>query len=235
MANSKVSYPIIAEQNWWKLRNLFKQKVPSAVTSTYLANALSMTTDSAKANILGPFKKIGIIDGTGKPTDLAYEWRDDDKYKTVCKKLLESIYPQELKDLFSSSESVDYQRITKWFMNCTRCGQPAGKKYANFYILLLIANPKNAITEKKEYSKKIKVAVNKKSSNVVDKATTIKKEMKKQKQNNSEIKTDNEQTFSGSFPELHINIQLHISPESTLEQIDKIFESMAKHLKRLKT
>jgi hypothetical protein len=31
-------------------------------------------------------------------------------------------------------------------------------------------------------------------------------------------------------PEVHIDIQIHISPESTYEQIDKIFESMAKHL-----
>ncbi len=31
-------------------------------------------------------------------------------------------------------------------------------------------------------------------------------------------------------PEVHIDIQIHISPESTPEQIDKIFESMARHL-----
>jgi hypothetical protein len=31
-------------------------------------------------------------------------------------------------------------------------------------------------------------------------------------------------------PALHIDIQIHISPESTSEQIEKIFESMAKHL-----
>jgi Family of unknown function (DUF5343) len=31
-------------------------------------------------------------------------------------------------------------------------------------------------------------------------------------------------------PEVHIDIQIHISPESTADQIEKIFESMAKHL-----
>ncbi len=31
-------------------------------------------------------------------------------------------------------------------------------------------------------------------------------------------------------PAVHIDIQIHISPESTGQQIDKIFESMAKHL-----
>lgn len=31
-------------------------------------------------------------------------------------------------------------------------------------------------------------------------------------------------------PAVHIDIQIHISPETTAQQIDKIFESMAKHL-----
>lgn len=33
---------------------------------------------------------------------------------------------------------------------------------------------------------------------------------------------------------LHIDIQVHISPDSTPEQIDKIFESMSKHLYKQK-
>lgn len=34
----------------------------------------------------------------------------------------------------------------------------------------------------------------------------------------------------GNAPSLHIDIQVHISPDATGEQIDKIFASMAKHL-----
>ena len=37
-----------------------------------------------------------------------------------------------------------------------------------------------------------------------------------------------------SSPSLHIDIQVHISPDTTPEQIDKIFESMAKHLYKQK-
>lgn len=36
---------------------------------------------------------------------------------------------------------------------------------------------------------------------------------------------------NGAFPDVHVNIQVHISPESTPEQIEKIFESMAKYLR----
>lgn len=35
------------------------------------------------------------------------------------------------------------------------------------------------------------------------------------------------------FPNLHINIQIHISADSSPDQIDQIFASMAKHLKKL--
>jgi len=40
---------------------------------------------------------------------------------------------------------------------------------------------------------------------------------------------------SASSPEPHIDVQIHISPESNAEQIDKIFKSMAKHLKDFRT
>lgn len=35
---------------------------------------------------------------------------------------------------------------------------------------------------------------------------------------------------NSSAPTLHIDIQIHISSEASTDQIDKIFESMAKHL-----
>ena len=39
---------------------------------------------------------------------------------------------------------------------------------------------------------------------------------------------------SSLSPSLHIDIQVHISPDASPEQIDKIFESMAKHLYKSK-
>lgn len=35
-------------------------------------------------------------------------------------------------------------------------------------------------------------------------------------------------------PKLHIDIQIHISPDATPQQIEQIFESMAKHIYRIK-
>jgi hypothetical protein len=43
--------------------------------------------------------------------------------------------------------------------------------------------------------------------------------------------TKSSKTNGSQFPDVHINIQVHISPESTPEQIEKIFESMAKYMR----
>lgn len=231
MANGDVFFPKIAIGNWWKLRDLFKRKVPSILTPTYLASALSMEESSAKSNIIVPFRKIGIIDDEGKPTDLAYDWRDDDKYADVCSKIIEANYPEELRDLFHSSDA-DYAQVQKAFMRHARCGEAAARMFSKFYILLLEADPKGAdsVVSKQE-SKPVVNSVKTKPASKSKPATQV---VANQVPEAAQVSHASSAVQSASFansPELHINIQLHISPESSAEQIDKIFESMAKHLK----
>ena len=234
MANGDTSYPKLADTNWWKLRDLFKKKVPSIVTSTYLATALSMGEASAKANLLSPFKKIGIIDDDGKPTDLAYDWRDDHKYASVCESLIEKNYPQELRDLFHTPDA-DFQKLTNWFMNNARCGEPAAKMFARFYLLLLKSDFTESESAVSARSQKDKAPKNKAKSKVSKEEATqliqVTTSAGEHNQNSHEKPSHHGTHMLSKAPELHINIQLHISPESSAEQIDKIFESMAKHLK----
>jgi len=233
MANGDVSFPKISDTSWWKLRDLFKRKVPAIVTPTYLATALSMGEASARSNLIGPFRKIGIIDEDGKPTDLAYDWRDDHKYGDVCSSLIEKCYPQEIKDLFHSPDA-DFQKLTNWFMSHARCGEPAAKHFARFYLLLLKAdlseaeaasakNEAKAKTPKTETKKKEKKPTTQEVTELVPIPKTV--------ETTPVVQPNPPQTILSNAPELHINIQLHISPESSADQIDKIFESMAKHLK----
>ena len=115
MSGESTSYPKLGAKNWWALRSLFRRRVPAVVTPNYLATALSMTELSAKTNVLGSFKKIGILGDEGKPTDLAYEWRDDKKYPDACKQIMDNQYPQELKDLYHNPEQ-DFSGLKNWFM-----------------------------------------------------------------------------------------------------------------------
>lgn len=227
MAKRLASFPKIASSTWWKLRDLFKTKVPTAVTTSYLATALSMTEDSARANILTPFKKIGILDAEGRPTDLAYDWRDDAKYPEVCKKLLDRLYPQEVQDLFPDA-NADTSALTSWFMSQARCGKVAAAMYSAFYRLLLKADPSESQESKQNQAQNTPKTPRRRVSEA--KAETRGSERKSNEETRGQPIGPKASSF-GSTPQLHINIQLHIAPETTADQIDQIFESMAKHLK----
>lgn len=229
MADLERSFPKIAESSWRGLRNLFKQKVPSVVSPTYLASALNMSAESAKGNLINPFIKIGILDESGKPSDLAYEWRDDSKYAKVCEVILNKIYPQELRDLYHSNSS-DKAAIASWFMTYCRCGEPAARMYATFYKLLLAADLSEIEVTTRKKTTKLDTGLPRPSKD--KKENTVLTPMNST--DDMPIKEPHQKHQTGSLPQLHINIQLHISPESTPDQIDKIFESMSKHLKDFK-
>jgi len=235
MAETDKSFPKLAEANWWKLRDLFKRRVPTSVTPSYLASALAMSDSSAKANIIFPFRKIGIIDEEGKPTNLAYDWRDDDKYPAVCNSILESCYPQEIRDLYHD-KNQDLSGLVNWFMSSARCGEPTAKMYSAFYRLLLQADPSGQTQSQNQPStpkpKRIqKVAKEPSVTKTVNSSSDEAIQVVSEKQ----LSASQAPLHFSTVPQLHVNIQLHIAPETTADQIDKIFESMAKHLKTLST
>jgi len=231
--NKKRSYPKIAKSNWFGLREKFKQKVPAEVSSSYLASAMDMTPNSASANVIAPLKTFGLINEGGKPTDLAFEWRDDEKYPEVCAIILQSTYPQELRDLFHTPDA-SYKSVTSWFARDGKVGDGAAKKYATTYLMLLEAD-----LEKSKESAAPKATPASRSSPAPSRAAAAKpgKSPAPMTANGSagaallpQRPPEGEKGHMFS-PKLHIDVQIHISPESSPEQIDKIFESMAKHLK----
>ncbi|WAL84594.1 DUF5343 domain-containing protein [Pandoraea sp. XJJ-1] len=230
--NKKRSYPKIAKGNWFGLRAKFKQKVPAEVSPSYLASAMDMSPASASSNVIAPLKTFGLIDDGGKPTDLAFEWRDDGKYPEVCATILQSIYPQELRDLFHTPDAA-YKSVTSWFARDGKVGEGAAKMYATTYLMLLEAD-----LEKSKEGAAPKAKPVSKSSPAPSRAAAAKPGKSPTAAANGSAgaalrpqqppEGEKGHTFS---PKLHIDVQIHISPESSPEQIDKIFESMAKHLK----
>lgn len=228
----KISYPKIPRNNWFLLRDRFKQRTPERVSPSYVATALNMSEASASANIIPPLRTFGLIDDEGKPTDLAYDWRDDSKYAEVCKTIFESVYPQELRDIFHDPDNIDSVGISGWFARQTKSGEAAAKKSAAAYVMLFEADLSKA--------KDLKTA---KPNNGGEKTGTVKSSLAKRAAPNPSTKKTvtgqippakpNSDENSGKVafgPKLHIDIQIHISPDSSPEQIEKIFESMAKHL-----
>ncbi len=232
----KKGFPKIPKTNWFLLRDKFKQRTPERVSPSYVATALGMGEASASANIIPPLRAFGLIDDAGKPSDLAYDWRDDSKYAEACKRILEATYPQELRDLFHDT-SAPAKDVENWFARNAKVGQAAARAYAATYLMLLEAD----LTKAKEQNGAKTKAVNPtgKPSKVSAKGQAAVKAAKEAtitppetakpvtKHAGSGEDGDERRGFS---PKLHVDIQIHISPDSSPEQIDKIFESMAKHL-----
>ncbi|WP_159559158.1 DUF5343 domain-containing protein [Alcanivorax sp. S71-1-4] len=222
--DKKKGYPMIAQANWFGLRDKLKQRVPAEISSSYVASAMSMAEASARSNVVSPLKALGIIGADSKPTDLAYDWRDDSKYPGVCESIIDTIYPQELRDLYHTADA-ELGNLTTWFMRDAKVGEAAAKKYAATYLMLLQKKPEPSKDLGKASSPRTKSA--KKQDNPKPK-TSNPKAVDPAPQQQLRNPDPNGRGFS---PKLHIDVQVHISPESSPEQIDKIFESMAKHLK----
>lgn len=227
---TKPSFPYIPKKHWWKLREKFSQSPSTPLTSSYIASNLGIKEENAKANIIPPMKAIGLVDENGKTTDLAMDWGLDSKYKEVCEKIITEIYPSGLRDLYSDANSSDVNKIQEWFKEYTGLGDSAAQQHTLFYLLLLKGDPNEANEVLKPKTKKTPEKEN----------VATKDETKSQKSSVIEQATENQEdetppaaktTSPSVMPSLHIDIQIHISPEATPEQIDKIFESMARHLK----
>jgi len=214
------SYPMIPEKNWWAIRNKFKASVPTTVTPSYITALLSLGSDaSANSNVIYPMKRMGLLDDENKPTALANDWRLDDKYGEACSVIIRNVYPTELLELFPNS-TVDRNSAKNWFMR-NGVGQVTANKMVALFILL-----KSGEIKEKEISQKKSVAATKgarkQSSNVAASAQVT------ERLENKDLAPLNINSRAVR-PNLHIDLQIHISPDSTPEQIETIFASMAKH------
>jgi len=231
MAEEKKGYPKIPRNNWFLLREKFKQRTPERVSPSYVATALGMSEASASANIIPPLRAFGLIGEDNKPTDLAYDWRDDTKYADVCEKIFEKVYSQELRDIFHDPRNIDIKAVEAWFARDAKVGQAAARAYGATFAMLLEADVSKAKEQKaakqKNGTDKPKVA---KTSAPTKKAVPPPTEKAAPPPPPPVVETHGTGGKPVFSPKLHVDIQIHISPDSSPEQIEKIFESMAKHL-----
>jgi hypothetical protein len=228
---NRKSLPMLPIAHWWTLRKKFRQSIPGIVTNSYLATVLDMGAESARANVLPFLKTLGIIDPEGKPTERANLWRDDGHYADVCKDILKEVYPQELLDAVPDpvAERVQAER---WIAQHTGTGQAAVHRMSALYGLLVESDPsKETAPDKNSSSKKPK----KKSA-----VEELRKGNAAQIAEQGTTRTVDPTASSGNakniakhgpeVPEININLQIHISADSSPDQIDQIFASMSKHI-----
>lgn len=228
---AKTTYPKISRRNWTLLRNRMKQSIPSTVSTTLITSVSPMTEDSARSNVQTPLRELGLIDSNNKPSDLMERWRHDDEYAEVCHEIRAKIYPADLIEAFPSPDAEQKNQIVRWFMKDAKVGEAAAKMYADTYTLLsqgdqtkLDEQPlKRTATKTQQDNRKV--------------ARTPGTEPKKKPADDTRSKSPasdatSDDSKKGRLPSIHIDVQVHISPDTTADQIDKIFESMSKHLSR---
>lgn len=224
MADS-ISFPKIPISNWYDIRKQFQKTLPTVVSQTYLQSLLKLSNIQSAQNLIPPLKFMGLIDEDNKPTDLANKWRNDSTYTEACKEIFERVYPEELRQLFIGSD-IDKEALTMWFMSTTKCGNAAAKLFSLTFMYLCnpsLEPPAKNISKAPTTSK-------------TSKKTTkeIKKDVKTVKLDATPVNepTEEKPTISSKWqqPAVHIDLQIHISPDSSVEQVDAIFASIAKHL-----
>lgn len=213
--NKKIAFPKIPESNWWSIRKQFKKTIPSVVNITYLKSLLDLESDISARNLMAPLKSLGLINEEGKPTSRANEWRDDDKYTKVCNDMILENYPQELLDLYPDNTNLDKKNISKWFMTKCAIGEGTANIVASTFILLKEATIKDDEPIKKQSKGKM-VKEGKKDMGIANKITPV--------SGGDVIPAEK------NGPSMHIDLQIHISPDATANQIDCIFASISKHL-----
>jgi hypothetical protein len=154
-----------------------------------------------------------------KPTERANEWRDDAQYPTVCKTILKEVYPAEL--ISAVSEVAQRGRAESWFAQKTSSGESAASRMAALYCVLLEADASKQPDEKAE-----KARSEKKTAKPVVPAARAHSVPAQTRVEHQEHPLPNPPRIPG----ININLEIHISADSSLEQIDAIFAAMAKHL-----
>lgn len=116
-------------------------------------------------------------------------------------------------------QNPDRASIKSWFMRNMEVGVQSADKMTAVYMLLLDGNPSN----QSESTKKTLNNTNKNQQKVIKKTIEAPKQL-------SQINPTTIQPTPNFSPAIHIDLQIHIAPETSPEQINKIFESIAKHL-----
>lgn len=222
------TYPKISKKIWWLLRDRLKKSVPSVVTPIWVTSLSPMADASARSNVISPLRDLGLLDEDNKPTKLAERWRHDDEYAAACHEIRQNTYPHELIEAFIDADSSQKEQIKSWFMKVGQVGEAAAKMYADTYLLLTQADPTKAD------DKPITTATQRVSR------PSLKPKVKQSTESASTggasieltppIHEPSASALHRRMPAVHIDVQVHISPDTSPEQIDRIFESMAKHL-----
>ncbi len=216
----RTSFPSIPAKNWWDLRQRFRASPPREVNAAYLSAVLSLT-EKAAANLIPSLRTVGLIDDSGKPTERAGRWRDDEHYREVTREIISEVYPQQLLDV-APPDDHDPGAVKRWFMRETGTGEGRANILAAFYRLLAAGDPSGRDEAPRR-------SPDRQASPGRQRQATPRRQQANV-EGVAERGDSKKEDVKPPLPSLSIAVQVYIDKDMTADQVDHVFASMARHL-----
>lgn len=204
-------YPMLSGRVWYGLGDAFRKNIPSFVTTEYLVEELKLpSSDGVRSNILAPLTQMGLIDYHGRPTERAIAWIDKNGCNRVCREIIDEIYPDEL--IRMMSKGAGKKDIISWIELNNNVKESSATKVA--YTLFMLHDASRNEIKKKPPQKKTDVVPSEKTD--------------------ARVKIDDEIDFmipkkranAQKTARTIINININFSPETSVEFLNKLIQSM---------
>lgn len=180
--------------------------VPKKVTVSWLETIGFKSSNDR--TLIRPLKQIGFVDSNGLPTDYWIQYRGSG-HKAVLAAAIKEGYA-DLFDLYPKAESIGKEELQDFFRAQTSASADTVARMASTFLTLASC----ADFPNSQGSEPVAQAHDTAPKNSsVDHHESI----------------DQSPTPSAFSPSVHLDIQIHISPDLSAEQIDMVFQSIAKN------
>lgn len=227
-------FPYMSPNQLTAVRARLKQSVPSVITVDWIIAALDSTEKTAR-NVAPQLKLLGLVDGEARPTELVYDFKDDETFAKACSEMVEHAYPETLRQAHEDP-AADASRVAGWFGRNAKTGEAVAGMQARMYLWLLKAEMP-AADDKPQKRRTVKPKLPKKddpgTAQTVTSAHTPRRDVMREPDDESGAGGEKDVTpppAPPAGPNLHVDVQVHVAADASAEQIDAIFASMAKHL-----
>lgn len=226
------SYPQIPSTVWTGVWRILHDSPSRRLDENSLAAELGVQKTAAK-QYLKELARLGLFNNDGTTTDLAKSWRADGDDPKVIDAILEFVYPQELREL-APADRLDRDKIVRWFVGQGLGGGAAQNKAATY--MRIASGVTSSAVKQTEGSNgsKAKAAptprrTRRGAPGSVDRSSQIGSAGHNGGDSDGNHDNGGRQRGPTGRPELNVNVQIHISADSSAEQIDAIFSAMRRY------
>jgi hypothetical protein len=187
---------------------------------------------SAGDNVVSPMRRLGLIDEDGALTARGNKWRLDTSYGEACREIVTDVYPDELSHLTDEDGKPDAQKVRTWFDH-KGFGDSNARQMAATYVMIAGQEVPSAVgSEPRQSPAKKTTGTGKKSASARNsrKDPPATEPQVAPSAHRQAAPADVAMPQRSTGPNVHLDIQIHIPADASVEQIDQIFASMAKHL-----